>query len=188
MADEVERDYYKNFYARLLALTGLSSEQLNPVKIPAMHTSWPPKTLALEARTHAGMGGWLARLWAGVGVLAHSFGGLLVFILGIPTPVIQPLRYKKSTVARSDYQKFDNLLRMVLDVPGDKVGALMGFLEAEHRRGAIFYGLHCSDSALMTCLVFSLLQDSHIHFIDGNNGGYALAAAQLKQQIQSSAA
>ncbi len=183
-----EGDYYKIFYARLLALTGLTPEKLNPVKIPALHTRWPPSTLALEARTHAGRGGWLARLWAGLGVLAHSFGGLLVFIVGIPTPIIHPLRYKNSTVARSDYRKFDSMLRMVIDVPTDKVEVLLAFLEAEHRRGAIFYGVHRSATALMTCLVFSLLRDSHVHFIDGGDGGYALAAARLKQQMQSPSA
>jgi hypothetical protein len=33
----------------------------------------------------------------------------------------------------------------------------------------------------MTCLVFSLAGD-HVHFIDGADGGYALAAKQMKQQ------
>jgi hypothetical protein len=186
--ENADGDYYKNFYARLLALTGLPPEKLNPVKIPAMHTRWPPKTLALEACTHAGIGGWPSRWWAGLRVLAHSFGGLLVFVLGIPTPVIHPLRYKNSTVVRSDYRKFDSMLRMVIDVPTDKVEALLAFLAAEHRRGAIFYGVHRSTNAVMTCLVFSLLRDSHVHFIDGGDGGYALAAVQLKQQMQSAVA
>lgn len=45
------------------------------------------------------------------------------------------------------------------------------------------YGLHQSDSALMTCSLFSLEESEHIHFIDGSDGGYALAARQLKQQL-----
>jgi Protein of unknown function (DUF3095) len=36
----------------------------------------------------------------------------------------------------------------------------------------------------MTCLVFSLEQSRHVHFIDGADGGYALAALQLKAQLQ----
>ncbi len=34
----------------------------------------------------------------------------------------------------------------------------------------------------MTCVVFSLEKDSHVHFIDGSDGGYALAALQFKDQ------
>jgi Protein of unknown function (DUF3095) len=37
---------------------------------------------------------------------------------------------------------------------------------------------------MMTCLVFSLEQSRHVHFIDGADGGYALAALQLKAQLQ----
>ena len=41
---------------------------------------------------------------------------------------------------------------------------------------------------MMTCLVFSLEQSRHVHFIDGADGGYALAALQLKAQLQALAA
>jgi hypothetical protein len=73
---------------------------------------------------------------------------------------------------------------MVLDIPAVKIPAILEFLEAEHRQGRIFYGTHRSGSALMTCVVFSLKRDSHVHFIDGNDGGYALAALQFKQQLK----
>jgi hypothetical protein len=36
----------------------------------------------------------------------------------------------------------------------------------------------------MTCVVFSLQRENHVHFIDGNDGGYALAALQFKQQVK----
>ena len=35
----------------------------------------------------------------------------------------------------------------------------------------------------MTCLVFSLEQSQHIHFIDGADGGFALAAQRFKKQL-----
>jgi Protein of unknown function (DUF3095) len=177
--------YYKQFYSRLLELIGLPDDKLNPVKVSALHTGWPPKTLDLESRAHAGRGGRYSRLWASVRTLAHSMGGAFVFNTGFSTPWFNPNRYKNSSIPRSDFRKFDGLLRMVVDTPAGKIPAVLEYLEAEHRRGAIFYGAHRSDSALMTCLVFSLKLDSHIHFIDGNDGGYALAALQFKQQLKS---
>jgi hypothetical protein len=176
--------YYRQFYSRLLELTGLPDAELNPVKPSALHTRWPPKTLSLEARTHAGHGGWLSRLQATVRILAHSLGGAFVFNTGAATPWFDPNRYKNASLPRSDFRKFDGLLRMVIDVPKGEIPAILEYLEAEHRRGAICYGTHRSGSALMTCVVFSLRSDSHVHFIDGNDGGYALAALQFKQQIK----
>jgi hypothetical protein len=176
--------YYKQFYSRLLELIGLSDDKLNPVRVSALHTGWPPKTLNLESRTHAGRGGWHSRFWASARTLAHSLGGAIVFNTGISTPWFDPSRYKNSSIPRSDFRKFDGLLRMVIDTPAGKVAAVLEFLEAEHRRGAIFYGSHRSSSALMTCLVFSLKHESHIHFVDGNDGGYALAAVQFKEQLK----
>lgn len=176
--------YYQQCYSRLLALTGLSGEQLNPVRVRAMHTRWPPKSSALEARTHAGQGGRTARFWAGARTLAHSLAGALVFNTGLATPWFNPRRYQNASIVRSDFRKFDGLLRMVLDIPTAKIPVILEFLESEYRRAAIFYGAHRSSSALMTCVVFSLRQETHVHFIDGNDGGYALAALQFKQQLK----
>ena len=181
--DEADR-YYRQFYSRLLELTGLPDDKLNPVKPSALHTGWPPKSWKLEVRTHAGRGGWPARFWAALRTLGHSLGGAFVFNTGIATPWFNPERYKQASIPRSDFRKFDGLLRMVIDVPGGKIPAVLEYLEAEHHRSAIFYGTHRSSSALMTCVVFSLRRDSHVHFIDGNDGGYALAALQFKQQLK----
>jgi len=43
--------------------------------------------------------------------------------------------------------------------------------------------LHESREALMTCFVQKTNQSDHIHFIDGGDGGYALAAVSLKKQM-----
>jgi hypothetical protein len=44
------------------------------------------------------------------------------------------------------------------------------------------FGIHRSSAAIMTCLIFTPGQD-HAHFVDGIDGGYALAAKMLKQQL-----
>ena len=90
-------------------------------------------------------------------------------------------RYVKELVANTDYRKFDETLRMVIDVPSHQVGKILSVLEQFRRNNELFYGTHSASSALMTCAVTNRKGD-HIHFIDGADGGYALASQQLKTQ------
>ena len=46
--------------------------------------------------------------------------------------------------------------------------------------GAVRFGLHRQDAALMTCFVPSYSASDHVHFVDGARGGYASAAAAIK--------
>ena len=52
------------------------------------------------------------------------------------------------------------------------------------KKGWIAYGIHPSDSALMTCQFDAFADGKHMHFIDGGNGGYAMAAKGLKITTQ----
>jgi hypothetical protein len=91
-------------------------------------------------------------------------------------------KYFTSIVSNSDYLKFDGMMRMILDLSEDNIRILRDYLEKKHLDGRLNYGIHVSNEAQMTCLVFNRLDD-HIHFVDGSNGGYALAAKQLKSQM-----
>lgn len=93
--------------------------------------------------------------------------------------------YIREMGENTDFQKFDDMIRMVRDCTLQQRGRLVAMLDDERANGQIAYGVHLSDAALMTCLVFQL--DNHIHFVDGSNGGYALAAKQLKEQLKESA-
>lgn len=44
--------------------------------------------------------------------------------------------------------------------------------------------MHKSREALVTCIVRSFT-GNHMHFVDGSDGGYALAARGLKAQLNS---
>ena len=62
---------------------------------------------------------------------------------------------------------------------GDAAGLEVG------ERGELSYGVHLSDTALMTCLVESATEQKHVHFIDGGEGGYTQAAQELKRRVAS---
>ncbi|MEO1143394.1 MAG: DUF3095 family protein [Pseudomonadota bacterium] len=53
-------------------------------------------------------------------------------------------------------------------------------MKNERTAGKIIYGIHLQDEALITCVVPSIHQGDHVHFIDGSDGGYAQAAKKMK--------
>jgi hypothetical protein len=87
--------------------------------------------------------------------------------------------YKDEVTANTDFRKFDDMLRMVIDVTPAQHTAIEALLEQEHDEGAIVYGLHSAPTTIMTCAI-SDYRGGHVHFVDGSDGGYALAAKQLK--------
>jgi hypothetical protein len=60
---------------------------------------------------------------------------------------------------------------------------LTAYLEHLREQRKIVFGIHASAKALMTCLAFNHEND-HIHFLDGSNGGYTMAAKAMKRQLK----
>jgi len=88
-------------------------------------------------------------------------------------------RYLPVLSATTDFRKYDGVLRMVLTGTPEQRERLEAWLAERHEAGKLVWGLHVSDSAIMTCLVYERLGDQ-VHFVDGSNGGYAMAAVDLK--------
>lgn len=92
-------------------------------------------------------------------------------------------KYIDSLPTHSDFRKFDETLRMVIDCSPEMQEAIRALLERERAAGTIYFGLHASSTALMTCFLQRFEDGGHVHFVDGNDGGYAMAAVELKAQI-----
>ncbi|HVJ28446.1 MAG TPA: DUF3095 family protein, partial [Vicinamibacterales bacterium] len=80
----------------------------------------------------------------------------------------------------TDFRKFDDGLKMTLDLDAATSAAIEARLHEAEKAGISRFGMHRQSSAIMTCVVASPAQRNHIHFVDGAAGGYALAAAGLK--------
>ena len=94
------------------------------------------------------------------------------------------LAYVADTPSHSDFRKFDETLRMVIDCTEEEIDRVHAVLEGLYREGKIAYGTHVTSHALMTCFVEGLNAGEHIHFLDAQDGGYTAAAVQLKQQLK----
>jgi hypothetical protein len=109
--------------------------------------------------------------------------GWLAIFFGVRLGTFDGKQYRDEMIRNSDYRKFDGTVRMVLDLSQAQYQALREMLEAERGQGSLAYGLHTADSSLMTCVISSY-SGNHVHFIDGSDGGYALAARELKAQLK----
>jgi hypothetical protein len=94
-----------------------------------------------------------------------------------------PKKYLSEVAANSDFRKFDDALRMIIDCLPGMARRIEDTLAAAESNGHIRYGCHRENAAIMTCFTPLPSQPSHVHFIDGAEGGYALAAAALKRRL-----
>ena len=106
-----------------------------------------------------------------------------IFRLGVPVGGFLPKVYMQQVVENSDFRKYDDGLRMVLDCTPELADALESRLAAAAAAGVARYGLHRQDAAMMTCFTLSATRPEHFHFVDGARGGYASAATALKAAL-----
>jgi hypothetical protein len=113
-------------------------------------------------------------------VLACTLFAFLVMRFNITVGSFIPAKYTRELVDNSDFRKFDDALRMVLDCTPELADEIERHLAACAARGVVRYGTHRQHAAMMTCFTPSPTRSNHVHFIDGAMGGYAMAASALK--------
>ena len=167
---------FRKLIEDVIALLERSPDAGRPVSPGGPPLRWPPAGVEFEAR--AQRGGSLFRRRAGV--LAHTLFAYLIMRYGIKVGGFVPKTYVQQVVENSDFRKYDDGLRMILDCTPELERSLTQRLAAAASAGIVRYGLHRQDAAMMTCFTPSALRSDHVHFIDGARGGYASAATALK--------
>ena len=118
-----------------------------------------------------------AELWA------RNWIGKFLIRRRTATSVTDWAQYPRLLREATDYRKFDGVLRMVLAGTTAQRDALETYLEAQFLAGRLAYGLHVSDRAVMTCLVYERM-GRQVHFVDGAEGGYTAAAVGFKSRLK----
>jgi hypothetical protein len=93
------------------------------------------------------------------------------------------LRYLKKLVEMSDTLVIDGRINTVISGTEHQRLQLSKELNLLEKNGFILYGMYVSASAVMSCYVRDL-EDGHIHFVDGSEGGYTKAAGMLKTKLK----
>ena len=91
-------------------------------------------------------------------------------------------KYLKQLVEMSDTLVIDGRINTVITGTAQQRLTLEKALNQLEKNNEILYGLYVSGESIMSCYVRDL-EDDHIHFVDGADGGYTQAAGILKQKI-----
>jgi len=155
-----------------------SPEVARPVPDNAPDVSWPPPGAELETRTSRRRGESLL-LWR-LRVLYRTLLSYTVMRTGMRVGEFDPAVYRREVVENSDFRKYDDNLRMTLDCTPALADRIEQRLAKAQRDNIVRFGMHRQPAAIMTCIVPSITESNHVHFIDGAAGGYALAAQKLR--------
>ena len=173
--------FYRNILKKIQYIYG-EENSLNPIDRKNLKLTLNSTKMIKETLVRASSAGWLDRqLYLSKIQLETALGSLLMN-LKVKTEELDWGVYKDIAIAATDYRKFDDMLRMVISGNEWRRKKLTRYLERNYREGKLVYGLHVSDRALMTCLVFER-GGRQVHFVDGADGGYALAAKDMKQRM-----
>ncbi|HKG06098.1 MAG TPA: DUF3095 family protein [Pedobacter sp.] len=92
-------------------------------------------------------------------------------------------KYLRSMIEMSDTLVIDGKINTVISGTEAQRLSLQNALDKLEAEGEIVYGLYVSRESVMSCYVRDM-EDSHIHFVDGGEGGYTKAAGLMKLKFQ----
>jgi hypothetical protein len=155
----------------------------HPVQVKQMRAGGF-KLLWREIRIRSATRPWRVRLKIAITLSLQVALIKLTRLLRIPLRIawMDMLHLEEHNAICADFRKFDGSLKMVISGTAANRNQLTDYLKQARQAGRLYYGLHVSNRAHLTCLV-QLGSSSEVHFVDGADGGYAMAAKQLKAQL-----
>ena len=170
---------FKSLVGEIVKMAHDASASERPVTVDRLGVATPLRAIELEATALRASGG--SRL-STIAKAAFSFTlGITFHRFKLRAGVFDAGAYAADVAANADFRKFDDGLRMTLDCSP----AFADNLEAKLSGAEEFayWGVFRQKSAQITCFVPSITERDHVHFVDGAEGGYALAAKALKSRM-----
>lgn len=169
-ADGARPEAFRALVAALLETLASEEREGHPLLSTGPGAPRPLRGTRLELRATRDV-----RRWASDHVLAWASAATRRRVGGVGM-----VRYRADIAANADFRKFDDALKLTVDVAPATAERLEALLAEAGREKTCRFGLHRQEEALITCIVPSMRERDHMHFIDGASGGYALAAAAMK--------
>jgi len=179
---DISNGLYQEIIEKIQSIYG-SGDDLNPIAKEHLRLAFSYKYLKSETRLRAKSRKFWHKMLYFFQIWIENILGWFLMTLKIKLAGVEWGTYKENAIAATDYKKFDDMLRMIIDGNEAQRKNLNRYLEKNYQSGKLVYGLHVSDRALMTCLVFER-NGRQVHFIDGADGGYAVAAKGMKRRIK----
>jgi len=167
-----QAEAFKKILQKLDELYG-TQEARQPISIARLKLKTTFRRLGLEMRVQLGRIKWpeLIKNWL------VTFSWYLYFSTN------KGKSYLKSIVEMSDTLVIDGKINTVITGTAAQRAKMQKLLDEMENNGDIVYGLHISSASVMSCYVRNL-EDDHIHFVDGSDGGYTQAARVLKAKLK----
>lgn len=174
-----QSDSFADLITQIISIVANEDREAHPLPVGGPPVTMTVKGIAYEnsARRNSLSGGAFLLLQTAIAVVLDR--------LNLSIGNFNARAYRAEISRNCDFRKFDDGLKMTLDLGEPRINELKALLEDAVTNRICKYGMHRQDAALMTCFVPDLQSRDHIHFIDGAGGGYALAARLLKQRFES---
>jgi Protein of unknown function (DUF3095) len=147
-----------------------------PITVESLGVGSPGQAIGLEAAAAAASG--ISRTKAELASVARYLLTVVFHKFKLKARGFDAARYAAEVAANADFRKFDDGLRMTLDCSLGFADALEARLKAAD--DFVDWGLFRQKAAQMTCFVPSTTDRGHVHFVDGADGGYTMAATAMK--------
>ncbi len=154
----------------------------HPITEKALKFSFNPRWLKNEYRPRTLIKNYFQRLKYIFDLYYRIIIGKFLMRFSIKTGEYNWGDYKQELIVNSDYKKFDDMLRVIISCTEEETEALIKYLDDLEQEGNFTYGIHISEAAIVTCMIKEY-SGLHFHFVDGDNGGYAMAAIHMASKM-----
>lgn len=181
-SEKEEYQIYKEVLQQIQIIYG-KENNYHPVAAQNLKLTFNPDKLAVNIKIQQSLNNWFVDKLYLLAMEIGIFFGWLWMEFHIKLGTFAWEDSKQDFIEATDYRKFSDTLNMVISGNPAQREQLSRYLEKKYREGKLIYGLHISDRALMTCYTKDP-KNHHVHFVDGADGGYALAAKAMKAKLK----